>query len=337
MTLFSAPDDPWSHRTRIVLAEKGISIDIVSVEPGRFPEDLLDLNPYHSVPTLVDRDLVLYDSRVIIEYLDERFPHPPLMPVDPVTRAQFRLALYRIERDWYGLAQQIDQEPDKKQTVKTASKILRDTILQSTDLFKVKPFFLSDEFSLVDATIAPILWRLPHYEIDLPPQAQPIEKYAQTGVRAPGVPRGAVRARAGDAALLSSRCPKPLPKRPYLLRAMHQWITECGHTPHVIVDAGRERRRGAARLRQGRQDRAQPERGRDAAAAARQRRDRVRCALRRRRRTTCEFPVSAVLGIYARETGEGMVFSEQDLGPPPAHAAAAEEGGPRRPQLKVVK
>ena len=124
-----------------MLAEKGISIDIVSVEPGRFPEDLLDLNPYHSVPTLVDRELVLYDSRVIIEYLDERFPHPPLMPVDPVTRAQFRLALYRIERDWYSLVQQIDQEPDKKQTVKH-KKILRDTILQSTDLFKMKPFFL---------------------------------------------------------------------------------------------------------------------------------------------------------------------------------------------------
>ncbi|MBV9343506.1 MAG: glutathione S-transferase N-terminal domain-containing protein [Gammaproteobacteria bacterium] len=178
MTLFSAPADPWSHRTRIVLAEKGISIDIVSVEAGRFPEDLLDLNPYHSVPTLVDRDLVLYDSRVIIEYLDERFPHPPLMPVDPVSRAQFRLALYRIERDWYGLARQIDQEPDKKQTVRL-KKILRDTILQSTDLFKVKPYFLADEFSLVDATIAPILWRLPYYEIDLPPQAQAIDKYGQ--------------------------------------------------------------------------------------------------------------------------------------------------------------
>lgn len=177
MTLFSAPDDPWSHRTRIVLAEKGISIDIVSVEPGRFPEDLLDLNPYHSVPTLVDRDLVLYDSRVIIEYLDERFPHPPLMPVDPVSRAQFRVALYRIEHDWYGIARQIDQEPDKKQTVKL-KKVLRDTILQSAELFKVKPYFLSDEFSLVDATIAPILWRLPHYEIELPPQAQAMEKYA---------------------------------------------------------------------------------------------------------------------------------------------------------------
>ena len=177
MTLFSAPDEPHSHRTRIVLAEKGVEIDIINVVPGRYPEDLLDLNPYHSLPTLVDRDLTLYDSRVIIEYLDERFPHPPLMPVDPVTRAQFRLALYRIERDWYTLVQQIESEPDKKQTVKL-KKILRDTILQSTELFKIKPYFLSDEFSLVDASIAPVLWRLPYYEIDLPPQAQPIIKYA---------------------------------------------------------------------------------------------------------------------------------------------------------------
>ena len=185
MTLFSAPNDPWSHRTRIVLAEKGIGIDIVSVEPGRFPEDLLDLNPYHSVPTLVDRDLVLYDSRVIIEYLDERFPHPPLMPVDPVNRATFRLALYRIERDWYGLVQQIEQEPDAKEALRL-KKELRDTVLASTDLFKMKPFFLSDEFSLVDATIAPILWRLPRYEIDLPCQAQPILKYASLVFARPG-------------------------------------------------------------------------------------------------------------------------------------------------------
>jgi RNA polymerase-associated protein len=129
------------------------------------------------VPTLVDRDLVLYDSRVIVEYLDERFPHPPLMPVDPVTRAQFRLALYRIERDWYGLVQQIEAEADKKEQSRL-KKMLRDTVLTSTDLFKIKPFFLSDEFSLVDATIAPVLWRLPFYEIDLPQQAQAIVKYA---------------------------------------------------------------------------------------------------------------------------------------------------------------
>jgi len=178
MTLFSAPTDPWSHRTRIVLGEKAISLDIVNVDGGNLPEDLLDLNPYHSLPTLVDRDLVLYDSRVIIEYLDERFPHPPLMPSDPVTRAQFRLALYRIERDWYGLLGEIDREPDKKHAAKL-KKVLRDTILQSVDVFRMKPYFLSDEFSLVDATIAPVLWRLPHYEIDLPRDAgQPILKYA---------------------------------------------------------------------------------------------------------------------------------------------------------------
>lgn len=177
MTLFSSPVDPWSHRTRIVVAEKEVSLDIVSIEPGRFPEDLLDLNPYHSVPTLVDRDMVFYDSRVIIEYLDERFPHPPLMPVDPVKRALFRVALYRIERDWYSLMHEIEQEPDRRQTVKQRG-ILRDTILQSLDHFKVKPYFQSDEFSLVDATIAPVLWRLPYYEIELPSQAQPIQRYA---------------------------------------------------------------------------------------------------------------------------------------------------------------
>jgi RNA polymerase-associated protein len=176
MTLFSAPTDPWSHRARLVLAEKGIAIELVNCDPHKLPEDLLDLNPYHSVPTLVDRDLVLYDSRVIIEYLDERFPHPPLMPIDPVTRAQFRVALYRVERDWYGLAQDIDQDRESK-TAAHSRKVLCEAICASAEVFKAKPFFLSDEFSLVDASIAPILWRLPFYGIELPAQAQPIVKY----------------------------------------------------------------------------------------------------------------------------------------------------------------
>ena len=177
MTLFSKADDPWSHRTRIVLAEKGIQVETIDVQEGALPEDLLDLNPYHTAPTLVDRDLVLYDSRVIIEYLDERFPHPPLMPIDPVARAQFRVALFRIERDWYGLARDIEDPTDRKLGQK-ARKILRDSILASTDVFKAKPYFLSDEFSLVDASIAPILWRLARWEIDIPPQSQAILKYA---------------------------------------------------------------------------------------------------------------------------------------------------------------
>jgi RNA polymerase-associated protein len=176
MTLFSKANDCWCHRTRIVLAEKGIEVDTIDVDTGHLPEDLLDLNPYHSVPTLVDRDLVLYDSRVIMEYLDERFPHPPLLPVDPVTRAQFRVALYRIERDWYPLAAEIDDESDRKQGLR-ARKLLRDSILASGDVFKAKPFFLSDEFSMLDASIAPILWRLQYWQIDLPRESQAILRY----------------------------------------------------------------------------------------------------------------------------------------------------------------
>jgi stringent starvation protein A len=178
MTLFSAPDEAASHRTRIVLAEKDVEIEIVSVTPGRFPEDLLDLNPDHSLPTLVDRDLVLYDSRIIIEYLDERFPHPPLMPVDPVSRAQFRLALHRIERDWYGLASKLDKlAPDAADAVRLRGE-LRDLVVQTVDFVRNKPYFVSDEISLVDVTIAPILWRLPRYRIDLPKEATPLLKYA---------------------------------------------------------------------------------------------------------------------------------------------------------------
>ena len=176
MTLFSRPTDLHSHRARLVLAEKNINIEITSILGNELPEDLMDLNPYHTVPTLVDRDLTLYDSRVIIDYLDERFPHPPLMPVDPVTRAQFRLALFRIETDWYSLAEEAEATSDGRLSSKSR-KMLRESILQSTELFGARPYFLSEDFSLVDASIAPILWRLPVYGIDLGNQAEPIETY----------------------------------------------------------------------------------------------------------------------------------------------------------------
>ncbi len=176
MTLYSRPTCIHSHRARLVLAEKSINIDIISVDGPDLPEDLMDLNPYHTMPTLVDRDLVLYDSRVIIEYLDERFPHPPLMPVDPVTRAQFRLALFRIETDWYQLASEFDADSDRKLSSKSR-KMLRESILAGADLFAAKPYFLSDEFSLVDCSIAPIMWRLPVYGIDLGSQAEAIDAY----------------------------------------------------------------------------------------------------------------------------------------------------------------
>ena len=177
MTLFSDASCPQSHRVRVVLAEKGITVEIVNIDPDNPPEDLIDLNPYQSVPTLIDRELVLYDPQVITEYLDERFPHPPLMPVDPVSRARSRLALYRIQKDWYSLL--ADLESGTEKNAAKARKTLRDSLSASAEVFGAKPFFLSDEFSLVDATIAPILWRLKHYKIDLPAQAKPVLDYAE--------------------------------------------------------------------------------------------------------------------------------------------------------------
>ena len=177
MNLFSSASCPQSHRVRVVLAEKGITVEIVDVDTNHKPEDLLDLNPYNTVPTLVDRELVLYDPRAIMEYLDERFPHPPLMPVDPVSRARTRLALYRIEQDWYELVPQLESRGEK--TASKARKILRDSLTSSAEVFAAMDFFLSNEFSLVDASIAPILWRLKHYGIELPRQAKPVMDYAE--------------------------------------------------------------------------------------------------------------------------------------------------------------
>ncbi len=177
MTLFSAPESVASHRARIVLAEKDIQTAIQYVDPDDPPEDLRDLNPYNSVPTLTDRDLVLYDSRVIIEYLDERFPHPPMMPVDPVSRAHTRLALYRIETDWYRLVP--DLEGNDRSRHEKARSELRDSVVAANDVFAARPFFLSDEFTMVDASIAPILWRLPQWRIALPKEAAAVEAYAE--------------------------------------------------------------------------------------------------------------------------------------------------------------
>lgn len=175
MTLFSSDTCPRCHTVRIVLAEKGINYDMQLVTTDDKPEDLLDLSPYGEVPTLVDRDLALYQHQVIVEYLDERFPHPPLMPVDPVSRGRNRLMLYRIERDWYNLADRITAGGAD---VDTCRNDLRDSLLSAVPVFDSKPFFMSDEFSLMDCAIAPLLWRLPEYGIQLPGAAKPLINYA---------------------------------------------------------------------------------------------------------------------------------------------------------------
>ena len=177
MTLYSGSNDPYSHRTRIVLFEKDIECQIIEIDPDRKPRELADLNPYNQVPTMVDRDLVLYESNIINEYLDERLPHPPLMPVDPVSRAKARLMLMRFDRDWYSLLPEITG-PDRK-AAQRARNVVRDGLTVISPVFKDQPFILGDEFSLVDCSLAPILWRLDHYGIDLPRQAKSIIEYAE--------------------------------------------------------------------------------------------------------------------------------------------------------------
>ncbi|MGL5336773.1 MAG: stringent starvation protein SspA [Enterovibrio sp.] len=165
MTLYSDASDMYSHQVRIVLAEKGVTYEIELVDPANLPDDLKELNPYGSVPTLVDRELALYNSSIIMEYLDERFPHPPLMPVYPVARANSRLMMHRIERNWYALVDVIFKGNAEQATM--ARRKLRDEILSLAPVFAEFPFFMSEEFSLVDCYLAPLLWRLPVMGIEL--------------------------------------------------------------------------------------------------------------------------------------------------------------------------
>jgi RNA polymerase-associated protein len=177
MTLFSRGDDPHCHRVRIVLAAKALEARIVECDPARPPEDLIDLNPFQSVPTLVDRDLVIYGPGIICEYLDERFPAPALLPGDPAGRAQARVAAQRIEQDWYALVPALHGGERREEL--RARRLLLETVLASEPLFRVKPWFLADQFSALDAAIAPILWRLPQWQVVLPEGTASIERYCR--------------------------------------------------------------------------------------------------------------------------------------------------------------
>ena len=178
MTLFSDASDHYSHRVRMVVAEKGVNVDIVDVSPGKKPEDLAEINPYNTLPTLLDRELVLFESTVIMEYLDERFPHPPLLPVYPVARAQSRSLMHRIEKDWTRNVDLLMSGRSREPTLAKARRELTESMIGVAPVFADKPFFMSDEFTLVDCCVAPILWRLKYMGIKLPErQARPMRRY----------------------------------------------------------------------------------------------------------------------------------------------------------------
>ena len=167
MAFFSDPRDHYCHRVRIVLAEKGVTVDVINVEPGDHPQELAENNPYNNVPTLLDRDLVLYEPNIMMEYLDERFPHPPLFPVYPVARAQSRLWMYRIERDWCTLVEKLQAGKGGAAQLEKARKELRESLTSIAPIFSEKPYFMSDEFTIVDCCVIPILWRLPALGVEL--------------------------------------------------------------------------------------------------------------------------------------------------------------------------
>ncbi|WP_133130936.1 stringent starvation protein SspA [Legionella yabuuchiae] len=175
MSLFSDNDDVYSHQVRIVLAEKGVNVEILTAKQTEAPSDLLAVNPYGTVPTLIDRELVLYEARIIMEYLDERFPHPPLLPVYPVARAETRKMMHRIEQDWYSLLQRIYQNDDANQ----ARQHLQNSLVNLEPVFADKPYFLSEEFSLLDCALAPLLWRLPGLNVEIPEKATGLHEYMQ--------------------------------------------------------------------------------------------------------------------------------------------------------------
>lgn len=187
LTLFSSVDDVLCHRARLVLAVKGVTYELVPVDPQNPPEDLIDLNPYHSVPTLVERDLVLYAASVVGEYLDERYPHPPLMPIDPLSRARLRLAMLRIEHDWVPQVQAV--QFGTKQQAEAGRKRLKELLTAAVPLFKASKFFLNNEMSLADCAMAPIVWRLNALGVPLPSDGKVIEDYGSRIFRSPGFVR----------------------------------------------------------------------------------------------------------------------------------------------------
>ncbi|MEZ0237052.1 MAG: glutathione S-transferase N-terminal domain-containing protein [Methylophilaceae bacterium] len=177
MTLYSGTTCPYSQRCRIVLFEKGMDFQVIDVDMTNKPEDLAVINPYNRVPVLVERDLVLYEANIINEYIDERFPHPQLMPADPVMRARARLFLHNFEDQLFDHI--ADIESDNAKVADNARAIVRDNLTQIAPIFNKQEYMLGDEFSMLDVAIAPLLWRLGHYGIELPKQAAPLLKYAE--------------------------------------------------------------------------------------------------------------------------------------------------------------
>lgn len=177
MTLYSTATCPFSHRCRIVLHEKDMDFQVIDVDPNNIPEDIAVISSHGKVPILVERDLVLYEANIINEYIDDRFPHPQLMPAEPVMRARARLLLHRFEKELFSHVESLEQGNPK-----AADKIrieIANGLAMIAPIFDKQRYMLGDEYTMLDVAIAPLLWRLDHYGIKLPKQAAALLKYAE--------------------------------------------------------------------------------------------------------------------------------------------------------------
>jgi RNA polymerase-associated protein len=177
MILYSGTTCPFSHRCRIVLYEKGMDFQINDVDLHGKKNELSVMNPYNRTPVLVERDLILYESNIINEYIDDRFPHPQLMPADPISKSRARLFLFRFENEIFSNIDFLEKGTDKQNS--NAKISVRDSLLQIAPVFSKQNYILGDEFTILDVTLAPLLWRLDYYGIKLPKSASPLLKYAE--------------------------------------------------------------------------------------------------------------------------------------------------------------
>jgi len=331
LTLFSSPDCVVCHRVRLVLAAKGVSYELVSVDTANPPEDLLDLNPYHSVPTLVDRDLVLYAASVVSEYLDERYPHPPLMPVDPLSRARLRLAMLRVELEWVPHVQSI--QTGNKIQAEAGRKRLKELLLGAFfPEFGNEPRRLCSRADRVPAAGAgDCLAEGSQADRRLRPADFPQS-------RLPAQPDSGRKA-AARVACVSEVTPMSS-NRPYLLRALYEWIGDNDMTPHLLVDATREGVQvPASTIKDGRVVL-------NIAARAVAQLDLGNREVRFKARfggvsQSVVIPLAAILAIYAQETGQGMMLPE-DGGTMPDDSSGdspepPDDGPKRGGHLRVVK
>jgi stringent starvation protein A len=179
MTLYAGMTCPFSQRCSFVLYEKGMDFEIKDVDVYNKPEDLVVMNPYNQVPVLVERDLILYESNIINEYIDERFPHPQLMPADPIMRGRGRLVLYRLEKELFSHVLVLENPESSNKDMNKAREAITQGLTMLAPAFSKNKYIIGDDFSMIDVALAPLLWRLDHYDIKLPKSAAPLLKYAE--------------------------------------------------------------------------------------------------------------------------------------------------------------